>query len=68
MIWELKIFARLRRAIYKSIYDDVVEKRLLSNTFFTNTLPVLEPLAYGDARRVFHDHMTSAEAWEKTAS
>ena len=30
-----------------------------------NTLPVLEPLAYGDARRVFHDRMTSAEPWEK---
>ena len=40
-------------------YDEVVEKTLLSNTFFTNTLPLLERRTSGVARRVFIDLLTS---------
>ena len=44
------------------IYDEVVEKSLLSNTFFTNTLPLLECVTYRTARSVFYHLLTSAEA------
>ena len=44
----------------RSLHDEVVEKTVLSNTFFTNTLALLLPLTYRTARRVFIDLLTSA--------
>ena len=35
---------------------------------FTNTLPLLDPLTYRTARRVFYDLLTSAEAYFFTKS
>ena len=51
-----------------SIYDDVVEKRLLSNTFFTLPLAFLDSWTYRTARRVFVELLTSAEAYFLTES
>ena len=42
-------------------YDEVVEKKPSQQHFFTNTLALLQILAYGIARRVFYDLLTSAE-------
>ena len=49
-------------------YDDVVEKTLLSNTFFTLPLALFDSWTYGTARRVFYDLLTSAEAYFFTKS
>ena len=48
--------------------DDVVEKRLLSNTFFTLPLAFLDSWTYRTARRVFVELLTSAEAYFLTES
>ena len=48
-----------------TLYDEVVERILLTNTFFNkfrNTLPLLECVTYRTARSVFYHLLTSAEA------
>ena len=44
------------------LYDEVVEKSLLSDTFFTLSLPLLDCVTYRTARSVFYHLLTSAEA------
>ena len=49
-------------------YDEVVEKSLLSNTFFTLRVALSRQRTYRTARRVFIDLLASAEPYFLTES